>query len=133
MAQLKDWLYRIVVSIAWIHDWILKKNRHSSAPFTDKQLHFIILGLFGLCLFLLAFLLFRYLAKHGHVGIMAWLFTLSTVVSVCFAIEIGQHVTKTGSMQFDDIVYGIAGFLVVSACIALLYLLFCVIKWLFRK
>ena len=133
MAQLKLWLYQIVVSVAWFHDWLVRYNRQHSHLFNNSELHFIVIGIFGLLLFLLVYLVFRFLAKHGQIGIMSWLFTLSPVFAVCFAIEIGQHMTKTGSMQLEDIVYGVFGFLAASGCILLLYLLFRFFKWIFRK
>lgn len=133
MAKLKDWLYQIVTYVAWFHDRIIAKNRAHSSPFTDKELHFIIIGIFGFLLLLVVFPLFRYLTKHGRAGIMGWLFALSTVLSVCFAIEIGQQLTKTGRMQVEDIVYGMVGFFAASAIVALLYFLFIFFRWLFRK
>lgn len=133
MAQLKIWLYQLVISIAWFHDWVISFNHQHSGLFSDSELHFIVIGIFGLLLLLLAYLVFRFLAKHGQVGLMSWLFTLSTVCFVCFAIEIGQSLTRTGTMQLEDIVYGVVGFLAASGCVLLLYLLFRFFKWLFRK
>ncbi|MBQ3703319.1 MAG: hypothetical protein II885_11255 [Oscillospiraceae bacterium] len=133
MAQLKDWLYQVVASVAWFHDWVVRYNRQHSHLFNNSELHFIVIGVFGLLLFLLVYLVFRLLAKHGHVGFMSWLFTLSSVFAVCFAIEVGQHMTNTGRMELEDIVYGVAGFLAASGCVLLLYLLFCLFRWMFRK
>ena len=122
-----------MVSVAWFHDWLVTCNRQYSYIFNNSELHFIVIGIFGLLLLLLAYLVFRFLAKHGQIGIMSWLFTLSTVFAVCFAIEIGQHMTKTGSMQLEDIVYGVFGFLAASGCILLLSLLFRFFFFFFRK
>lgn len=133
MAQLKDWLYQVVASVAWFHDWVVRCNHQYAAPFSNSQLHFIVIGIFGLLLFLLVYLVFRLLAKHGQVGFMSWLFTLSSVFTVCFAIEVGQHMTNTGRMELEDIVYGAAGFFAASGCVLLLYLLFCLFRWIFRK
>ncbi len=133
LAQLKDWLYQVVASVAWFHDWVVRYNRQHSHLFNNSELHFIVIGVFGLLLFLLVYLVFRLLAKHGQVGFMSWLFTLSSVFAVCFAIEVGQHMTNTGRMELEDIVYGVAGFLAASGCVLLLYLLFCLFRWMFRK
>jgi hypothetical protein len=133
LKQLRDGLYQIVVFIARIHDNTLVYNRSLSSPFTDKQLHFLFLGAFGLLLFLAAWPVFRALTRRGCAGLMAWLFALPTVISVCFAIEIGQYLTNTGSMQLEDIVSGILGFLAVSAVIMILWLIYRVVRWIIRK
>ena len=133
MALLKGWLYQIVTFIAHVHDSILVLNEGITTPFTDTQLHFIVIGLFGLLLFLLVIPLFRFMTRRGWYGLMAWLFTFSTVLFVNFAIEVGQHLTQTGSLQIQDIAYGTAGFLAASAVIAAVYLLVSLIRWLFRK
>ena len=133
MAAFKDWLYRIVTFIARVHDSIIAYNEGTTTPLTDKELHFVVIGLRGLLLFLLAVPLFRFLTRKGWYGLMAWLFTFSTILFITLAIEVGQRLTRTGSLQIMDIAYGIAGFLAVSALIAAVYLLVSLIRWLFRK
>ena len=64
---------------------------------------------------------------------MAWLFTFMTILFVTFAIEEGQRLTDTGSFQLLDIVYGIVGFLTVSAALGLVYLLYLFIRRRSRK
>ena len=133
MVFLKNWLSRIIANIAIIHDCIEHWARTLPVHLTDKDLHFIVIGLFGLVLFLLALPLFRALTRRGSFGLMAWLFTLSTVIMITFAIEIGQMRTGTGSMEMEDIVYGLLGFLAVSAVVGLLYLLLCLIRRILKK
>ena len=133
MDYLKDWLYKIISGIAYIHDSIQRYARTLPLKLTDKDLHFIVFGIFGLALLLLVLPLFRLLTRLGKYGLMAWLFTFSTVLMICFAVEIGQYITKTGNLQVGDIVYGIYGFLAVSAIVGLLYLLVCAIRSIFKK
>ena len=134
MEELKEYLYQIVAWIARVHDSMWAYNRSFSSPFTDKELHFIVIGAFGLGLFVLTFLLFGLLTRLNRFGIMAWLFSFSTVLFVTFAIEIGQFVTNTGNMELADIVYGLVGFLAASVGAALLYallrLLWALVRWL---
>lgn len=134
MDQLRKWLYNVVAFIARVHDdlWAYN-NRLLSAPFTDKQMHFIVTAVFGLLVFLLILPLFSLLTRLRKSGLMAWLFAFMTVLFVTFAIEIGQLVTGTGSMELGDVVYGIVGFLALSAGMAVLYLLYLLIRRLFRK
>ena len=132
MEELKEYLYQIVAWIARAHDSMWAYNRSFSSPFTDKELHFIVIGTFGLLLFVLAFLLFGLLTRLNRFGLMAWLFSLSTVLFVTFAIEVGQYLTHTGNMELEDIVYGIVGFFIASVGAALLYALFCLLRALVR-
>jgi hypothetical protein len=133
VAELKEYLYQIVAWIARIHDSMWEYNRSFSSPFTDKELHFIVIGAFGLVLFALSFLLFKLLTRLNRSGVMAWLFSFSVVLFVTFAIEIGQFVTSTGNMELEDIVYGIVGFFAASVGAALLYGLFCLLRALIRQ
>ncbi len=132
MEQLRDWLYELVVFIARVHDRLWVYNKMLPSPFSDKEMHFIVTAVFGLLLFLLLLPLFRLLTKLGRSGLMAWLFTLMSLFFISFAIEIGQQVTGTGSLELEDIVYGLVGFFAVSAGVGLLYLLYLFIKWIMR-
>lgn len=124
--MLKRFLYFIVESIAKIHDRILQLNNNYELAFTDKQLHFLVIGLLGLALFLVVNPIFKSLAKKGKVGVISWCYTVTVIIVLTFAIEIGQYITGTGSMEFADIAFGIVGFLV-------LHLIWTVLSFLVRK
>ena len=132
LQQFKDWLNQLVAWIAEIHDILLEYAKNLPSPLTDKDLHFLVIGAFGLAVFIFSFFLFKLLNRLNRYGIMAWLFSFAVVLFVTFAIEVGQHLTKTGSLELGDIAYGVAGFLYASAGAAALYLVFCLIRWLFR-
>ena len=131
MEQLRGWLYELIVCIAQMHDRLWALNKMQNAPFDDKQMHFIVTAASGLLLFLLILPVFHFLTKHGRAGIMAWLLAFMTVLFVTFAIEVGQNVTGTGSLELGDIVYSVVGFLAVSALVWVLYLLYRFIRWIF--
>jgi len=133
LEQLKDWLYELVIFIAKVHDQLVAYNRTLPSPYTDKEMHFIVVAAFGLLFFLLILPLFLFLTRYGRAGLMAWLFTFMTILFVALAIEEGQRLTRTGSFQLLDAAYGIAGFLAVSVVLGVLYLLYLLIRWLFRK
>lgn len=133
MVFLKNWLSRIVANIAFIHDCIERYVYSLPVRFTDKDLHFIVIGLFGLALLLVALPLFRALTRRGSFGLMAWLFTLSTVIMISFAIEIGQVTTGTGRMEMEDIVYGLLGFLAASAVVGLVRLMLCLLRRILKR
>lgn len=133
MKQLKEWLYELIVFMAKVHDGLMDYNLTLSSPFTDKEMHFIIIGGFGLLFFLLILPLFICLTRKNRAGLMAWLLTFMTVLVITFAIEIGQKITGTGGMELADIVYGVVGFLAVSIGIGLVYLLYLLVRWLLQK
>ena len=133
LEQLKNRLYALVVFIANVHDRLMTYNYMLSSPYSDKEMHFVVVAAFGVLFFLLVLPLFLFLTRHGRAELMAWLFTFMTILFVTFAIEEGQRLTDTGSFQLLDIVYGIMGFLAVSVCAGLLYLLYLLIRRLFRK
>jgi hypothetical protein len=109
----------MVRGVARIHDKILALNDSSALFLTDKQLHFIVMGLLGMGMLLLVYPLFIALSRH-HVLIIAWIYVFTVLVMLSFAIEIGQGVSGTGAMEMEDIVAGMAGFLAVFLVFALL-------------
>ena len=113
-------LYTIVGLVARIHYAILSWNDSIETSFTDKELHFIVLGAIGILLIFALHPLFLWLARTGHTMIISFFYVLTVIVVIAFAIEIGQGVTGTGRMEFDDIMYGIIGFLFFFAIFAVI-------------
>lgn len=105
-------LYWIVEKIAEIHSWLLKLNDAYEYDFTDKELHFLIIGVMGMLMIFAVHPVFKWLARRGHVMVISWIYVFTLVLVITFAIEIGQRVTHTGVMEFADIVFGVFGFLV---------------------
>lgn len=108
--QMKTVLYWLVYRIADVHSWILRWNDRLEPKFTDKQLHFWVIGILGMAVYLLARWLFARLARKNRIGIIAWLFTFTLLLGLTLAIEIGQFITNTGTMDLADMVSGAAGF-----------------------
>lgn len=127
--MLKDLLYWIIYRLADIHEWILQWNNSFELRFSDKQLHFLVIGVVGMTLFLVIHPIIRWLAKRGWEMVISWFYTMTLIVVLTFGIEIGQKVTATGSMEFADIVFGIGGFLMMFAA----FLALCGIWKLIRK
>ena len=105
-------LYAIVAIITKIHDKVMQLNNAFEANLSDKDLHFLVIGLLGLGMIFVIYPLFKYLAKRGHEMVIAWIYVTTVLVVITFAIEIGQKFTGTGNMEFADIMYGLVGFLV---------------------
>ncbi len=117
---MKELLYWIVQCIAKIHSWLLRLNDAYEYNFTDKQLHFLVIGVLGMGLIFTVYPVFKWLAKRGHVMTIAWIYVFTLIIVITFAIEIGQKVTNTGAMEFADIVMGVFGFVVMYTVFAVI-------------
>ncbi len=112
--------------VAWMtraHDTIMTLNDSFETNFSDKELHFLVIGAIGLTLILLVYPLFKWLANRKRVLAITWIYVLTVLIVLTFAIEIGQRITGTGSMEFGDIVAGMSGFFAVTAAIVVVHLL----------
>ena len=109
-----------VVAIARAHSYFLTLNDANEASFSDKQLHFIVIGLLGMAMLLVIYPLFKLLSRN-HVLIIAFIYVFTLILGMTFAIELGQRISGSGTMDFADIVFGICGFL-------LMFMVFAVIR-----
>ena len=117
--------------LAWVsraHSAILSLNDRFEYSFSDKELHFLVIGAVGLALILLVYPVFRLLAKHNRVLAITWIYALTVLLMLTFAIEIGQSITGSGTMEFGDVVAGMGGFFAVTAVIVTLHLLLWAVK-----
>ena len=121
MTDIKQYLYEAVIMVSKIHNAIMHLNDAYEMNFSDKDLHFLIIGLMGMGMIFVVDPLFRYLAARNHVMVIAWIYVFTVIVVITFAIEIGQKITKTGNMEFADIMYGLVGFMA-------MFLVFAVIR-----
>lgn len=119
------YLYLIVEKIAAIHNWLLKLNDAYEYNFSDKELHFLIIGAMGMLMVFVVYPVFKWLARRNHVMVISWIYVFTLVLVITFAIEIGQRVTHTGAMEFADIVFGVFGFIV-------MFLIFSVIRGIYH-
>ena len=130
---MRDLIYRAIYFVAQIHDDILSINDQGGYYFTDKQLHFIVIGALGMLMIFITYPLFKLLARYGHTMIIAWLYVFTLVLVITFAIEIGQWYSGTGRMESEDMAYGIAGFLFMFLIFAFIRALYHAIRSMFRK
>ena len=122
---MKELLYWIVEWIAKIHSHILRLNDAYEYNFTDKELHFLVIGMMGMGFIFVVYPVFKWLAKHDHVMVIAWIYVLTLIIVITFAIEIGQNVTGTGNLEFADSVMGVFGFIV-------MFLVFSVVRGIYK-
>lgn len=125
-------LESMVIFVAKIHNYILSLNDAYEKNFTDKQLHFLVIGILGMLILMVIYPLFKILSEN-HILAIAFIYVFTVIVVITFAIEIGQKISGTGTMDFADIVFGIAGFLLMFAVFAVIRQIFLAIFNLFRK
>lgn len=130
---MKDYLNWIVYRLADIHSWIMQLNNNLEPAFSDKELHFLVIGAVGMVIFLVVHPIVKFLTRRGWEMAVSWMYTMTLIIVLTFGIEIGQKVTSTGKMEFADIVFGVGGFLVAFAIYLLLVLLWKLLRRLFLK
>ena len=100
---------------------------------TDKQLHFLVIGLIGMALIFVLHPLFTILAKTDHVMVISWLYVFTVIIVLTFAIEIGERASGSGTMEFADIAFGVVGFMVMFAAFAVVRGIFRYIIDIFKR
>ena len=123
--MMKQLLYTIIRLISAAHEWFLTLNDEHALVLSDKQLHFLVIGLIGMALVLVLHPLFTLLAKTDHVLVITWLYVFTVIIVLTFAIEIGERASGNGTLEFDDIAFGVGGLMV-------MFLFFAVIRGIFR-
>ena len=102
-------LREMTMLMAQIHGMLMRINDGFELQLGDKDWHFIVMAALAMALFFVVHFVFVRLAKWSVTAIsFIYVFTVMTVLG--FAIEIGQRVTKTGNMEFADIMFGVIGF-----------------------
>ena len=117
---MKTLLYTLIEVITRAHEDIMRLNDTRAWFFSDKQLHFLVIGLIGMALVLVLQPIFTMLAESDHVIVITWLYVFTVILVLTFAIEIGQKASGSGAMEFEDIVFGVVGFLVMFAFYAVI-------------
>lgn len=124
--MLKKILFLIVEYIAKAHEFLLSLNDAFEYNFTDKELHFLVIGVLGMLMIFVVYPFFKWLVKRDHIMTIAWIYVFTVILVLTFAIEIGQKATNTGVMEFADIVMGIFGFVA-------MYLIFIMIRAIYHS
>ena len=96
------------------HTYFMSINDSYESSLSDKQLHFLIIGLLGIVMLLVIYPIFKWMAKKHLTVLISWFYVFTVLVVITFAIEIAQWYSNTGTMDFDDILAGLAGYFVMS-------------------
>ncbi len=114
-----EFIKLIVAIVNGLHDMLIDIMSGLGFTVTDKELHFWVIGLMGMGGFVVVQFLFRILSKWSITAI-SFIYTMTVLLVIVFAIEIQQKITGRGNMEFADAVIGLQGFLVLF----LIYLAF---------
>lgn len=127
---MRELLYGITEMIARIHNYIMHVNDRFEYDFSDKDLHFLVIGILGMLMIFVVYPLFKWLAGKKHVMVIAWIYVFTLIIVITFAIEIGQKISNTGNMEFADIMFGVMGFVVMFAVFAVIRSIYHGIRWI---
>lgn len=130
---MKTFLYKIIEYISKFHTFFLSLNDEFEYNFSDKELHFLIIGFLGMAFIFVVYPVFKWLAKRDHIMTIAWIYVFTLIIVITFAIEIGQKVSGTGTMDFGDIAFGVVGFLCMYVIFAIVRGIWHGIRKLLRK
>lgn len=110
--------------ITKLHDKIMSINDNHGWMLTDKQLHFLVIGLFGLGILIVLQPILSYLAKKDKILIINFIYVFSLITVLTFAIEIGQWISGTGTIDIYDVVSGMGGFITFFIIYGIIYLIY---------
>ena len=113
------------------HTYFLSMNDSFEAQLSDKQLHFLIIGLLGIGMLLVIYPLFKWMAKKNLTVLISWFYVFTVLVVITFAIEIGQWYSHTGEIDFNDILA--VGYFAMSFIFLLVVAIIELIKSIFKK
>jgi len=117
-------IYLFIQLITKLHTKLLSINDSRGLNLTDKQLHFLIIGLFGFCMLAVIQPIVKWLIRHHAELMITFFYVFTLIIVISFAIEIGQAFSGTGDMDFYDIASGILGFFVFFGIYLIGYLLY---------
>ena len=115
-----------------LHDKVLDIISIAGYQLNDKQLHFIFMAVIGIIIFAFTQIIFKKLSKYSITAI-SFIYTLTVMIVIVFAIEIQQKLTNRGNMEFADIAYGLYGFIYVFFIYLLIKFIVLAIKYLYKK
>lgn len=115
-----------------LHDKVLDIVSIGGYSLNDKQLHFIFMAIIGIIIFGFTHVIFKWLSKYSITAI-SFIYTLTVMIVIVFAIEIQQKLTNRGNMEFADIAYGLYGFIYIFCIYLFIKLIIILIKKLYTK
>jgi hypothetical protein len=106
-----------------IHDLIQLFTGKMGWELSDKDLHFWLIGIIGIVLFLSIHPILKGMSQLSFTTV-SFVYTFTVLVVIVFALEIQQKITGRGQMEFEDAIVGLWGFIAMFAGVMALKLLF---------
>ncbi|OAS87744.1 MULTISPECIES: hypothetical protein [Metabacillus] len=118
-----------------IHDiLILILNDVLGLQMTDKDMHFWIMGFIGIFTFACVYVISKWLSEFPFgIHLIAFLYTLTFMFVLVFAIEIQQAITNRGNMEFVDAIIGLWGFIALFLVYVVIAVFLIITKLIFKK
>jgi hypothetical protein len=129
---MKTFVLLITNFINSIHDFIMHAASEAGFNMTDKDLHLWVFGIIGLFTFIIVHFIFKMLSEISITAI-SFIYTLTVMLVLVFAVEIEQKITGRGQMEFDDAVLGLWGFLLFFAAFLIVKGISILLKKRFKK
>lgn len=129
---MKDVIKLIADVMNDFHDMFIQLFEVLGIAVTDKELHFWVIGIFGIGFFFFTHAVFKWLSKYS-ITLISFIYTFTVLLVIVFAIEIQQKITNRGNMEFEDAVIGLWGFLVIFFLYIGCYFLVISLKKLFQR
>ncbi|WP_243291710.1 hypothetical protein [Bacillus sp. FJAT-47783] len=129
---MKDVIKLIANVMNDFHDMFIQLFEILGLTVTDKELHFWVIGIFGIGFFFFTHVVFKWISKYS-ITFLSFIYTFTVLVVIVFAIEIQQKITNRGNMEFEDAVIGLWGFLVFFFIYIGCYFIITSLKKLFRR
>ncbi|MGL4849944.1 MAG: hypothetical protein ACRC28_13670 [Clostridium sp.] len=127
-----EFLKFLVQMMNTIHHKAVEILGTSGYGFTDKQLHFIFIGLLGAVIFAFSHFLFKIVSKYSITAV-SFIYTFTILIFITVAIEIQQKLTGQGQAEFGDVFWGLYGFIYLFFIYILLRLAWMGIQILMKK
>ncbi|MFZ2537696.1 MAG: hypothetical protein WAX04_02195 [Oscillospiraceae bacterium] len=126
-------LLRILAStVNNLHDFIIVLTSYFGLNLSDKDLHFWVIGIIGVAVFILSDIVFR-IASKWNISVISFIYTLTILIVFVFALEIEQQITGRGNMELNDIVAGLWGFFVLFGCYLVIRAVIYAVRNLIKK
>jgi hypothetical protein len=124
---MKDFIHFLANIVNNIHDIIMDIVAGAGFQLTDKDLHLLVFGIIGIVSFFCVHVVFKLLAEYSMTAI-SFIYTLTIMIVLVFAIEIQQKITGRGQMEFDDAIISLWGFLLFFAAFLIIKGIIVIVK-----
>ena len=77
-------LYFLIELITSIHNTILTWNDNNLIGLSDKDLHFVVIGILGILMIAIIYPLFKFLAKRHHFLTLSFIYVFTLIIVITF-------------------------------------------------